>query len=70
MRKRGTLIIAGAAAALLLSACGNTMEERAGTGALAGAGVGAATTGSVGGTLAGAAIGAGAGAVVNEVKDD
>lgn len=70
MHKHKNLGIAGAmaAAALLLSACGNSMEERAGSGALIGAGTGAVLGGNVGSTVAGGLVGAGAGAVLHETK--
>lgn len=50
-------------AAMLLAACGSTMEQRAATGALGGAAVGQAIGGNTGATVAGAAAGAIAGAV-------
>jgi len=52
-----------AGALVLLSACGQTMEQRAATGAIGGAVVGQAVGGDTGSTVAGAAIGAVAGAV-------
>ena len=48
--------------ALLLAACGQTMEQRAATGALGGAVAGQVIGGNTGSTVAGAAIGAVAGA--------
>ena len=46
----------------LLAACGNTMEQRAATGALGGAVAGQVRGGNTGSTVAGAAIGAVGGA--------
>lgn len=46
----------------LLAACGQTMEQRAATGALGGAFAGQVVGGNTGSTVAGAAIGAVAGA--------
>ena len=46
----------------LLAACGQTMEQRAATGALGGAVAGQVIGGNTGSTVAGAAIGAVAGA--------
>mgnify|MGYP003576612902 CR=1 FL=1 len=46
----------------LLAACGQTMEQRAATGALGGAVAGQVIGGDTGSTVAGAAIGAVAGA--------
>lgn len=46
----------------LLAACGQTMEQRAATGALGGAAAGQVLGGDTGATVAGAAIGAVAGA--------
>lgn len=46
----------------LLAACGQTMEQRAATGAIGGAVAGQAIGGNTGATVAGAAIGAVAGA--------
>ncbi len=60
--------VAAITASLLLSACGNNMEQRAASGALIGAGTGALLGGSVGSAVAGGVVGAGAGAVVNEIK--
>lgn len=51
-----------AAAALALSACGTTMEQRAASGAIGGALAGQAIGGNTGATVAGAAVGAVAGA--------
>lgn len=51
-----------AIAAMTLSACGTTMEQRAATGAIGGAAAGQAIGGNTGATVAGAAIGAVAGA--------
>ncbi len=53
---------------LLLTACGNTMEEKAGSGALGGVAAGAVVGGPVG-AVVGAAAGAGAGAAVDTVED-
>jgi len=58
-----------AALTLALAACGNSMEERAASGALIGAGTGAVLGGSVGSTATGAVVGAGAGAVYDKVED-
>ena len=49
-------------AVALLAACGQTMEQRAATGALGGAVAGQVVGGNTGSTVAGAAIGAVAGA--------
>jgi len=69
MRNQTTLGAAAAlATVLLLSACGNNMEQRAASGALIGAGTGAVLGGSVGSAVVGGVVGAGAGAVVNEMK--
>lgn len=70
MRKNAKIgVVTGlAVTALFLSACGNNMQERAGSGALIGAGTGAVLGGNVGSAVAGGLIGAGAGAVVNETK--
>lgn len=69
MRRPTITIVTLAAAALGLAACGNTLEERAATGALAGGTVGAVTGGGLTGTALGAAGGAAAGAVVDEIQD-
>lgn len=69
MRRPIMMIVTLGTLALGLSACGNTMEERAATGALAGGAVGAATGGGLTGTAIGAAGGAAAGAVVDELED-
>ena len=59
------------AAAISLSACGNTKGERALSGAGIGGATGAVGTAIVGGpVLAGAAVGAAAGAVVGAVTDE
>lgn len=67
MKKIATLTLV-AGLGLGLSACGETRNERALSGALIGTGVGAAAgglaTGKAGGALVGGAVGAGAGAVV------
>lgn len=55
----------GAAMALsvfTLSACGNTVEQRAASGALIGAGAGAVVSGDVGGAVVGGVAGAAVGA--------
>lgn len=49
-------------AVAMLAACGQTMEQRAATGAIGGAVAGQAVGGNTGATVAGAAIGAVAGA--------
>ncbi len=51
-----------AALALTLAACGSTMEQRAATGAIAGAVAGQAIGGDTEATVAGAVIGGAAGA--------
>jgi hypothetical protein len=62
MRK---IMVPVAAVALLgLAACGNTMGERAGSGALIGAGGGAAAGAALGNPLAGALVGGAVGAGV------
>jgi osmotically inducible lipoprotein OsmB len=52
-----------AALALMASACGQTMEQRAATGAIAGAAAGQVIGGDTRSTVAGAVIGGVAGAV-------
>lgn len=56
-----------AATALLLAACGSTLEQRAATGALGGAAVGAVVDGGTGALIGGAA-GAVGGAAVHEAQ--
>ena len=57
-------------AAIALSACGNTKQDRALSGAGIGAGVGAVGSAIVGGgALTGAAIGAGIGAATGAIAD-
>jgi hypothetical protein len=56
--------VAAAVALLGLAACGNTMGERAGSGALIGAGGGAAAGAAMGNPLAGALVGGAVGAGV------
>lgn len=59
------------AMAAMLSACGNTKQDRALTGAGIGAGVGAVGGAIVGGNpAAGAAIGAGVGAATGALTDE
>jgi osmotically inducible lipoprotein OsmB len=60
-------IIPLAAAGLLLSGCGHTLERRAATGALGGAAVGAVVDGGRGALIGGAA-GAVGGAVLHETQ--
>ena len=52
----------------LLAACGQTMEQRAATGALGGAVAGQAIGGNTGATVAGGVIGAVAGAATTPKK--
>lgn len=54
---------------LLAAACGNTMEEKAGSGALGGAAAGAVVGGPVGAVVGGAA-GAAGGAVTEKIEDN
>ena len=54
---------------LITAACGQTKEDRAGSGALLGAGAGAVIGSTVGAPIAGAAIGAGAGATAGALTD-
>jgi hypothetical protein len=56
-------------AALALAACGQTHEERAGTGALGGAAAGAVVGGPVG-ALVGAGVGGAGGAYREEIKEE
>lgn len=64
--RRSTIGMGVAATALLaLSACGDTMEQRAATGGLGGVAAGAAVGGPVGAVVGGAA-GASGGALMNE----
>lgn len=56
------------AALLVLSACGDTVEERAATGGLGGAAAGAVVGGPAGAVVGGAA-GAGTGAIIDEGVD-
>ncbi|MFV3076231.1 hypothetical protein [Niveispirillum fermenti] len=66
-------IRAGAAAvalAGLLAACGNSMEQRAASGALIGATGGAVLGGNVGSAALGGLAGAGAGVVTHEMQKD
>ena len=57
------------AAAILLSACGNTQGDRALSGGAMGAGAGAILSGNpVGGAIVGGAVGAAAGALIPEDK--
>lgn len=65
--KGGAAGVALLTMAFVLSGCGNSMEERVGSGALIGAGTGAVLGGNVGSAALGALAGAGTGAVVNEV---
>lgn len=55
-----------AAGGLLVSACGNTMSERAATGGLAGAALGGAVDSSVTGAVIGGAAGAAIGAATTD----
>ena len=57
------------ASVLLLTACGDTREDRAASGALLGAGAGALVGASMGAPVTGAAIGAGAGATAGALTD-
>lgn len=61
MTMRAIAMLGFGASALLLSACGNNMEQRAATGA---------ATGLIIAGPVGAAVGAAVGMVVNEVEDD
>ena len=64
--RRSMLGLGAAASALLaLSACGDTMEQRAATGGLGGVAAGAVVGGPVG-ALVGGAAGATGGALLNE----
>ena len=67
--RRSHIVLSAAALALFLSACGETTEERAATGGLAGAGAGALVGGPVGAVVGGAA-GATGGAVLDEGVDE
>jgi hypothetical protein len=72
--RRSTTALVTAMSLLALTACGQTKEDRAASGALIGAGtgavVGAAVAGSpAGGALVGGAIGAGAGAAAGALTD-
>jgi hypothetical protein len=51
---------------LALAACGNTMEERAASGALIGAGAGAVATGEASGAVVGGVAGAAVGALTTD----
>jgi hypothetical protein len=53
---------------LALSACGDTMEQRAASGALIGAGAGAVATGEVSGAVVGGVAGAAVGAATTEER--
>lgn len=70
MKPNHTLRYAVLTAGLLaLTACGDTQEDRAGSGALLGAGTGAVIGSTVGAPVTGAAIGAGAGATAGALTD-
>ena len=58
------------AAALALTACGNTKEDRAASGALIGAGAGAVVGSAFHSPVTGAAIGAGVGATAGALTDE
>ena len=58
------------AACLVLSACGNTREDRVTSGALIGGGVGLAGGAIVGAPVTGAAVGAAAGAITGAATDN
>ena len=53
---------------LALSACGNTVEQRAASGALIGAGAGAVVSGDVGGAVVGGVAGAVVGAATADER--
>jgi uncharacterized membrane protein len=57
------------ASALIVSACGDTREDRAATGALAGAATGALVGAAFHSPVTGAAIGAGVGGTVGALTD-
>jgi hypothetical protein len=63
--RRSALAMGAAVSALALSACGDTMEQRAATGGLGGVAAGAVVGGPVG-ALVGGAAGATGGALLNE----
>jgi hypothetical protein len=65
---RLSLLGASVGALLLLTACGDTTEQRAATGGLGGVAAGALVGGPVGAVIGGA-VGAGAGAVAPEGLD-
>ncbi len=65
--KRANLILIPALC--LLTACGTTKEDRAGSGALIGAGTGAVVGAVVGAPVTGAVVGAGVGALTGAMTD-
>ena len=69
MRRSALGMAAPGSALLALSACGDTMEERAATGGLGGVAAGAAVGGPLG-ALVGGAAGATGGALLNEGLED
>ena len=70
MKNRITFLASSFSLALMLTACGSTVGDRALSGAAIGAGAGAVGGAMIGDPLTGAAIGAAAGAAVGGLTDE